>query len=172
MAKAKKNKWLILELNDIEDINYHEIESTIINIFGDNVDYFIPIHHERMGSYISTSVLMEGYVFVRDSEDVRQNLNNLQESRLFFGALFLSGKYQTVSSDVIGSLRKKLKNSLKRKFVVGMEVLVLDGVFKNLRGEVISIEDSGKKVMIKIKRLTREIIAPIPSTLLETIKDR
>lgn len=168
---AKGNKWLILELNDIEDINYHEIESTIINIFGDNVDYFIPIHHEKMGSYISTSILIEGYVFVRDGAEVRQNLNNLQESRLFLGALFLSGKYQTINSDAIGSLKKKLKNSLKRKFVVGMEVLVLGGVLKNLKGEVISIEDNGKKIMIKIKRLTREIIAPIPSTLLERTKE-
>jgi len=168
---AKSNKWLILELNEIEDINYHEIESTIINIFGDKVDYFIPIHHERMGSYISTSVLIDGYVFVRDCLEVRENLNNLQETRVFSGALFLSGKYQTVNSDEIGSLKKKLKNSLKRKFIVGMRVIVLDGVFKNLKGEVISIEDSGKKVMIKIKRLTREIIAPIPSTLLEYYKD-
>lgn len=165
---AKGNKWLILELSDIvEDINYYEIESTIINVFGDKVDYFIPIYHERMGSYISTSVLMEGYVFVRDCPEIRQNLNNLQETRIFSGALFFSGKFQTVSSDVIGSLRKKLKNTLKRKFIVGMRVIVLEGVFKNLKGDVISIEDNGKKIMIKIKRLTREIIAPIPSTLLE-----
>jgi transcription antitermination factor NusG len=114
---------------------------------------------------------MEGYVFVKDCPEVRENLNNLQETRIFSGALFLSGKYQTVSSDVIGSLKKKLKNSLKRKFVIGTKVIVLGGVFKNLKGEVISIEENGKKIMIKIKRLTREIIAPIPSTLLERMKD-
>lgn len=169
---AKGNRWLILVISDgIEDINYHEIESTLFNIFGDKIDYFIPIYHERMGSYISTSVLIEGYVFVRDCPEIRQNLNIIQETRIFSGALFLSGKYQTVSSDVIGSLRKKLKNSLKRKFIVGMKVKVLEGVFKNLKGEVISIEENGKKVMIKIKRLTREIIAPIPSTLIEHYKE-
>lgn len=169
---AKGNKWLILEINDcIEEINYHEIESTLLNILGNNIDYFIPIHHERMGSYISTSVLIEGYIFVRDSPIVRQNLNNIQETRIFLGALFLSGKYQTVSSDVIGSLKRKLKHSLKRKFSVGMRVKVLEGIFKNLVGEIISVEDNGKKVMIKIKRITREIIAPIPSTLLEPYKE-
>lgn len=168
----KGSKWLILELSDIiEDIGYQEIESTIINLFGDSVDYFIPIHHERIGSYVSTSVLIEGYVFVRDCVEVRQNLNNLQETKIFSGALFFSGKYQTVDSGVISSLRKKLKNSLKRKFIVGMEVLVLGGVFKNLKGEVISIEENGKRIMIRIKRLTREIIAPIPSTLLENVEE-
>lgn len=169
---AKGHKWLILELSEMaEDVDYFEIESAILNIFGDYVDYFIPIHHERMGSYISTSVLIEGYAFIRDSTKVRESLTNLQETRVFSGALFFSGKYQTVTSDTIGSLRKKLKNSLKRKYVVGMKVIVLEGVFKNLKGEVISIEDNGKKVMIKIKRLTREIIAPIPSTLLEHYKE-
>jgi len=52
-----------------------------------------------------------------------------------------------------------------------MKIRVLEGVFKNLKGEVISIEDNGKKVMIRIKRLTREIIAPIPSTLIEHYKE-
>jgi len=169
---AKGNKWLILELSDIiEDINYREIESTIFNIFGKNVDYFIPIHYERMGSYASTSVLIEGYAFVRDSAEVRQYLNNLQESRIFSGALFISGKYQTVNSDTINSLKKRLKKQLKRKFSVGMRVMVLGGVFKNLKGEVISIEDNGKRIIISIKRLTREIIAPIPSTLIERVED-
>jgi len=169
---AKGSKWLILELSDvIEDVNYHEIESTLLNILGDKVDYFIPIHHEKMGSYVSTSILIEGYVFVKDSLEVRQNLNNIRDNRIFLGALFLSGKYQTVNSDIINRLKRKLKNSLKRKFVVGMKIRVLEGVFKNLKGEVISIEDNGKKVMIRIKRLTREIIAPIPSTLIEHYKE-
>jgi transcription antitermination factor NusG len=44
---------------------------------------------------------------------------------------------------------------------------VLDGVFKNLVGEVIGIEDHGKRIMVRIKRISREIIAPIPATLLQ-----
>ena len=169
---ARYKRWLILELNEsIEDMNYQEIETAILNVFGDKVDYFIPIYHEHVGSYISTSVLIEGYVFVRDCVEVRQNLNNVQETRLFSGALYLSGKYQTVNSDVISKLKKKLKNSLKRKFGIGVKVVVLGGVFKDLLGEVISVEEGGKKIMIKIKRLSREIIAPIPSTLLKEIRD-
>ena len=56
---VRSSKWLILELSEtVENINYQEIESALCSIFGDEVDYFIPIHHERIGSYISTSVLM------------------------------------------------------------------------------------------------------------------
>ena len=165
------NRWLILELNDVfENITYREIEAAIVTTFG-NVDYFIHIYHERMGSYTSTSTLMEGYAFVKDSPEVRQSLSNLREQRIFLGALCYSGKFQTLSSDAIGSLKRKLKNSLKKKFVIGTQIRVLDGVFKKMRGEVIAVEDNGKKIVVKIKMISREVIAPIPSTLLEKIKD-
>ena len=168
---ALSDRWLILELNDsFEDIDYREIKGAIVTVFGDEVDYFIPIHHERMGSYTSTSVLMEGYVFIKDCLRVRQNMNNLHESKIFSGALLNSGKFQTVNSDIIKGLKRKLKNSLKKKMEIGAKVLILGGVFRNLCGEVIGIEENGKKIMVKIKRISREIIAPIPSTLLKEIR--
>ncbi len=165
------NRWLILELNDtLESITYREIEAAILTTFGE-VEYFIPIHHEQMGSYISTSVLMEGYAFVRDCTENRQNINNLRDQRVFMGALCVAGKFQTLTSDAIGSLKRKLKHSLKKRFSNGTRVRVLDGVFKKLVGEVISVEDNGKKIVVKIIMISREIIAPIPSTLLEEIKE-
>lgn len=168
---AKSDQWLILELDDaFEDVNYRDIKTALATVFGDEVDYFIPIHHESVGSYTSTSVLIEGYVFIRDCLEARQGINNLYESKIFLGALFYSGKYQTVDSEVIRSLKKKLRNSLKKKMTNGTKVLILGGIFKNLTGEVIGVEDDGKKIMVKIKRISREIIAPIPSTLLKEVK--
>lgn len=167
---ARFDQWLILELNDnFEDISYQEIEVAIIMAFGDGVDYFIPIYHECVGSYTTTSILMEGYAFVKDCPEIRQNINNLQEHKIFSRVLNYSGRYQTVNSNIIGGLKRKLKNSLKRKFSAGTKVQVLEGVFKNLIGEVIGIEDSGTKIMVRIKRISREIIAPIPSTLLKEV---
>lgn len=167
--RKKSNQWLILELDDsFEDISYREIEAAIYSVFGE-VDFFIPINHEIMGSYTSTSILIEGYAFVRDCPEVRQNLSNLKEQRVFSSVLCYSGKYQTIDSNCIKSLKIKLKKSLKIKFCIGSKVRVLDGVFKNLIGEVINIEDEGKQVIIKIDRISREIIAPIPSTLLEKV---
>lgn len=163
------DQWLILELNDnIENITYREIEATILNIFGD-AEYFIPIHHERMGSYISTSVLMEGYAFVKDCLEIRQRIPFLKEQRIFSGFLFYGGRYQTIDTKKINDLKRKLNKSLKKKFIDGAKIKVLGGIFKNLHGIVMSTEDDGKRVMIKIKRISREIIAPIPSTLIEEI---
>jgi len=164
------SNWLILELSDlVEGVGYREIESAIVTTFGDGADYFIPIHHEKMGSYTSTSTLMEGYAFVKDTPEARASIINLRDQRIFARILHHSGKFQTVDAQTIAVLKRKLKNSLKRRFVLGSKVFVMEGVFKNLTGEVIGIEDDGKKVMVKIKRVSREMIAPIPATLLRAV---
>ena len=164
------SNYLILEINDIDSIEYQDIEAAIITLFGE-VDYFIPIHHEKIGSYTSSSILMEGYAFVKDTPAVRDCLANLRDQRVFSKALCRGNKFETINSTEIAVLKRKLKNSLKRRFVVGEKVKILDGIFKTLEGEVISIEDGGKTIMIKIKRMSREMIAPVPATLLEKVED-
>ena len=162
--------WLILELSDfIDNITYKDIETALISTFGDKAEYFIPIHFEEMGSYTSTSTLMDGYVFLKNCIDVQECLVNLKDQRLFSKILCEKGKFVTIDSRAIAGLRMKLKNTLKKKFTTGSQVKILDGVFKNLIGEVIGIEDQGKSVIVKIKRVSREIIAPIPATLLEKV---
>jgi len=166
------HQWLIIELDDnVNDVSYNDIERAIINIFGDGIDYFIPIHNEKMGSYISTSVLMEGYIFLKDSDEVRNNIINLRDERLFSGPLFRHGKYQTIPSKTVLELKKKLKNSVKRRFPIGTKVNVLDGIFKGMVGEVVGSNNEGKEIVIKINLISREIIAPVPSTLIEEIQE-
>jgi len=169
---ASSDQWLVLELSEfVGNLGYREIELALTNVFGSQTDYFIPIHNETMGSYVSTSTLMEGYAFIKDTTTSRGSLLNLSDQRVFSGALYHGGKYQTVSGKVITELKKKLKRSLKKKFEVGTKVKVLEGTFKNLTGEVIGLEDGGKKVILRIKRISRDIIAPMPSTLVEEVKD-
>lgn len=162
------SEWLIIELNDtVENITYQDIEDALLTAFGDSVEYFIPIYHEEIGSYTSTSTLMEGYAFIKDTPFIRSNILNLKDQKVFSRPLSLKGQYQTLGSRVIAGLKHKLKNTLKKRFTIGIRVKVLDGVFKNLVGEVIGIEDQGKRIMVRIKRISREIIAPIPATLLQ-----
>jgi hypothetical protein len=160
--------WIILELSDtVENVTYQDIETALLSAFGSSVEYFIPIYHEEIGSYTSTSTLMEGYAFIKDTPFIRSNILNLRDQRIFSRPLCQKGKYQTLTSRVIAGLRQKLKNTLKRKYTPGTRVKILDGVFKNLVGDVIGVEDQGKRIMVRIKRISREIIAPIPATLLQ-----
>jgi transcription antitermination factor NusG len=165
------NEWVIVELSDmIENPSYFEIENAVTAVFGDDIDFFIPIYHEKMGSYVSTSTLMQGYVFIKDCEEVRSALVNVKDHRLFQGALTYGGKIQTIPSTTIAGLRKKLKNSLKRKFESGKKVKIIEGAFKNLVGEVVGIEDDGMSIMVRINLVSRELLAPIPATLVEELK--
>jgi transcription antitermination factor NusG len=66
-------------------------------------------------------------------------------------------------------MKRRLKKSIKRKINIGSKVKVLEGIFSNLPGEVVGIDDEGKKIMVKIKTLSREMIAPVPSTSVEEI---
>ena len=162
--------WLILELCDfIDNITYKDIEGAITVTFGEGIEYFIPMHHEEMGSYTSTSTLMDGYVFVKDCPEARDCLLDMKDQRLFSKVLCKKGEFITVNSRTIAGLKHKLSNSLKKRFVPGTNVKILGGVFKNLIGEVIGVEDKGLKIMVRIKRRSREMIAPIPATLMEKV---
>jgi len=91
-----------------------------------------------MGSYTSTSILMEGYVFVKDCLEARQGINNLHESKIFVGALFYSGEFQTISSDTVGGLKRKLRNSLSPSCISHLKRFV--------------IEEDNKKIMVDIEK--------------------
>lgn len=162
----KYSNWIIIEINDqIESAGYPELKAAIENTFGPDVEFFIPIHHEKMGSYISTNVLFDGYVFVKDCVKVRERLSDVRDSRYFSGVLRNSHGLEMINSHRIGWLRRKLRTSLnKMKVQPGIKVRILEGIFENLEGEVMSMEDGGKHAMIKIKCLSREILAPLPTT--------
>lgn len=165
-----KAEWLVLELNDfIDNISYKDIESAVITTFGENIEYFIPMHFEEIGSYTSSSTLMDGYVFIKDHPNIQESLLNLKENQLFSKVLCKKGEFVRIDSRTIAGLKHKLKNTLKKKFNPGEKVKVLEGVFKDLVGEIISIEDGGRLVMVKIKRISREMIAPVPSTQIEKV---
>lgn len=164
------SNWLIIELSDfIDNISYKDIETALLTVFGNEIEYFIPIHYEKIGSYTSTSTLIDGYVFLKNCISVQENLINLKDQKLFSKVLYEKGKFVTIDSKKIAGLKRKLKNTLKKRFIPNDKVKILDGVFKNLVGEVIGVEDQGRKIMVKIKRVSREMIAPIPSTLLEKV---
>jgi transcription antitermination factor NusG len=166
-----KSEWLVIELSEKGEMaTYPEIVEAILTIFGSKVDYFVPIHYEEMGSYVSTNILFEGYVFVRDSEEVRSQINNIRESRMFIGILRHCGNICTVNSKKIGILKRKLNLSLKKKFCPGKCVLITKGVFQNLEGEIISTENDGRVANVRIKCMSREILAPIPTTCIKEVE--
>jgi len=162
---AENNNWLIIELSEAgEKASRAELESALRTLLGENVEWFIPIHHEKMGSYVSTSVLLEGYVFIHDCDDARNCVHDIREHRMFNRILQIGSRFDVVDSNTVLALRRRLKNSIKREFLVRTQVRILEGVFKDLIGEVIDNEDDGRKVVVSVKRQSREWVVPLPST--------
>jgi transcription antitermination factor NusG len=160
-------KWIIIELSEQgEEASYPELVYAIQSIFGADVETFIPIHYEKIGSYTSTNVLFDGYIFIVDSQQNRMSLMEIKDSKMFAGPLKVMGRIQTLNSAEISDLKQKLRNSLNRKFKPGSVVRVCDGTFANLEGEILNTEDNGKISTVKIVCQSREMIVPIPSTCL------
>jgi hypothetical protein len=162
---ANFSQWLIIELSESgETSDYNVIESAILNLFGSEVDYFIPAYHEKMGSYLSTFVLFKSYIFIKDSPHIRKCLHDIYDYRIFAGTLKSNGKIQTVGAHIVGSLKRKLQLGLKKKIKIGSRVKIMEGIFKGLEGDIMSVEEDGRQATVCIKRLSREMIAPIPVT--------
>jgi transcription antitermination factor NusG len=160
------SKWIIVELSELgEQASHVELNSVLLEMLGGEIEYFIPSHYERVGSYISANTLMEGYVFIKDGPETRIRVANLRDFRLFNRILGVSGKAHTIDSRVIGGLRRRLKNSLQKKFQIGTTVRILEGTFASLCGEVIGLEENGRRVLVRIRRLSRDMIVPVPSTV-------
>lgn len=157
--------WLVVELNDRGiSAEQKEIEHAIREMLGDDAEFFIPIHREQMGSYISTSILFDGYIFVRDSPTVRDKLSDIHEYRYFSKVLSSQGKLQKVNTRAVGVLRRKLVYSTRKRLKPGIQVKIIDGVFKDMPGEVAGIEDKGSKVIVRVKTISREWMVPLPAT--------
>lgn len=166
-----ESNWLIIELSDLgENATHAELQCALEEMLGDDVEFFIPTHYEQVGSYISINTIIEGYVFVKDSPGARIRIANLRDYRYFRGVLGSGKKFHTVNSRAVGGLRQKLRKSLSKRLKLGTKVRILDGTFADLTGEVIGLEDSGKRIIVHIHRPSRDMIVPVPSTSIEEVK--
>lgn len=160
-----QSKYVIIQLSESGEIaKQTELEKTVEELFGSDVDFFIPTRNEKMGSYTSIGILFSGYIFVKDAPYIRDKLEELRDFRFFSSVLRVGSRIETIDSNVISRMKRQLRSTMRRNLSSGTMVIVLEGIFKDLVGEVISSEDKGKQVVVRIKRLSRDIIAPLPAT--------
>lgn len=160
-----RSRWLIIELSEHgESASYEQLDNALFHILGPEVDYFIPIRKEVMGTYVSTSILFDNYVFVKDCCESRKRFDEVRDCKYFLKILNTNGKTNTIDSHTIGALKRRLGGMARRRFIIGSKVKILGGIFQNMPGEVLGLEDRGKKAVVRVKTYSREIIAPMPST--------
>jgi len=158
-----KSFWCIIEL--AEDISFEEhsdaIEHHINLVFGDDIEYFIPLYKEKIQDKVVSLILFEGYFFVRSRSDVL-NFPDKFRCEYFKGPMRNKKEVVEILGNKINELKNELKLKLKERIPKKKQIVVPKvGVFSNLEGEVISVDKKNLVAIVKFQYTTRIVEAPI-----------
>jgi len=168
--EIKKN-WAVVELNIMgeKEEKLKLIQEDLIRILPD-LDVFIPVYWNDDVQFSKKIYLVEGYVFVRNAKTDRHYFL-LEQSKYVSNVVSYKtgkGKIPDFVSDIeISKLKEKLNSYLKKDFQKKDKVNILDGDYKNLIGQVISILNE-KEVVVQILGIrSAEVIVKIQKVFLE-----
>jgi transcription antitermination factor NusG len=166
MYKGGSNKWLVISLSEETEIeeNYAIIEYEILNVFGKDTNYFIPVYKEKLGSKEICLVLFDGYVFVQEP---KEGFNDIDFNRIravhVKSPLAHGGSFTFVKNKDINNFKRELKKKIKGMVPkVGQVVIPKEGVFKDLEGTVIGIDKDRKVLIVRFETSSRVVEAPVP----------
>lgn len=137
---------------------------------GEDHDIFIPCALYRRDGRVVTVHLMEGYVFIASglAETTYFNL----ERQPYVAKVISSegGRHQIRTLSVITNahiqdMRAKLRKMISSEIPVGADVVVLDGTYRHLTGQVTGLDDQNAFVHIRLRSL--EVVATVPRIFLE-----
>ena len=153
-------KWLVLKLTRLgEQSTENILNSELKRIFGKDIDVFFPFKFPPT-NYSKKITVLEGYVFLKNC--INYNLDTL-DSSYYFDALLHNSSY--VEAEYVDKLKLKLKNLCECDFYEGEDVLITDGPYSNLSGNIISVDK--KAVIVHIAIRSRELRVSIPKTSIQ-----
>lgn len=157
------SKWIIVELTEDAILEEHidAVERSILQCLGSNIEYFIPIYREKIQGKFACLVLFDGYLFIKEEESIRDQIYSLKNDYIR-GPLRNNHTIQTVSGKKILEFKKemlkKIKSIIPRK---RSKVVPIVGTFSNLLGEVLSVDRKKLTALVRFKKSTRVVDAPI-----------
>lgn len=162
--KYKGNgRWAMFQLKEDFDIaeNYEAIEQELINVFGEGIEYFIPVYREKIDSSAVGLILFDGYIFLRFI-DRKECILDIGDCRYIQGPLMMGGKVSYATDKEINILRANLYKKLQKRFPRrGQTIVPKSGTFKNLEGKVVGIDRKNRVVRAVFKQSSREVGADI-----------
>lgn len=155
--KNNTEEWFAVMLRDGCDLreDYRILKYEIEDVFGEDVEYFLPVYIEYVGKKIVGIVLFDGYVFIKRSETAHESCLT-RRTEYLDGILKNNGCQRPVTNRDINRFKTKLKHELaNRAPKKGDRVKALEGTFKNMVGKVLSVRNSTKTARIEFKKKTR-----------------
>jgi transcription antitermination factor NusG len=157
------SRWIIVELSEDAVLEEHleHIERGIHNTLGQDAAYFIPIYKEKVRSKGVCLSLSEGWIYVKRTDEVMQKIRSLKGDHI--RGPFISGGYlREVTGEYINFLKKEMQDRLTRITPkVGQTVIPQVGTFRNVRGEVLSVNKKKLTALVLFKKASRIVRAPV-----------
>lgn len=171
--KNHDDKWLIVQLNEtvmLED-SHHQVENSIIQAFGSETPYYIPVYWEKIQDKEVAYVLCDGYVFITETQAVLDSIQKLR-NEFMAGPLKFCGRYQTVTTKEVNKFKTDIRNKIHAMLPLkGDKVRPKVGAFKNLEGKVVSVDSQNLTAMVRFIKSSRVVEAPQYVLNLEKVEE-
>lgn len=170
--KNNKEEWMCVVLKDSCDLceNYRLIQVEVEEVFGEEARYFIPVHIERVGNKNVGVELHDGYIYVKKSER-SNNLPFNRKMECLDCILPELHERKRITNRTINNLKTQLIHKLKERIPrKGDRIVAVEGTFKNLEGNVISVNENNKEATVEFKKKTRIVESVLSVVNFEIIR--
>lgn len=157
--KNNTEEWFAVMLRDGCDLqeDYRLLQYEIEDVFGPDVEYFLPVYVEKVGKKLVGIILFDGYVFIKRSDTVHEG-SFTRKTEFLESVLRCNQSQRPVTNRDINRFKTKLRHELvSRTPKKGDKVRVLEGTFKNMVGKVLSIRNSSKTARVEFRKKTRVV---------------
>lgn len=168
-------KWVVVELSSVgeRETNTRQIMETACRLLGRNLEIFIPAVSKKAREESHTLYYMNGYVFILYEDGV--SYIKLQDTS-YFGQVLCSRvrgnmSYSLIEDSVLDPLRDGIKDLGICKFSVNDCVRVVKGEFRNLKGTVRTIYESGEVVQVDVSQRSKPMLIDFPIIYLKKVVD-
>jgi transcription antitermination factor NusG len=177
--ETEKHDWYIIELSHLGEQKVEDgtLSNTLLKDLNSkgypNHPFFIPsISYTKAGRTVTVH-LMEGYVFLKTG--LPFNVIQFLEARSYSSKILTreQGKNKVkdkaiVSDSYVKDLQLKLRNLVSTNFSIGSKVVISEGPYTNLEGEILDFDDDKAYLKICLRSLT--VISAIPKVFLDIKK--
>jgi transcription antitermination factor NusG len=157
------SRWIIVELNEdtFLETHYEQVERVLRDELGSSVVYFLPVYKEKVQGKSVCYVLFDGYVFIQRTDEVITKIHKLRTEHIK-GALFIDGSLRLVTGTRINRFKRELQEKVHTMLPQkGQRVIAKVGTFKNLEGEVLSVDPEKLIAIVRFSARSRVVDAPL-----------
>ena len=174
MDRRDEQTWVVVELTRLGE-NRAEEGSLPASLrqslrVPNTFPVFLPYAVYERGGRKTSVHLMEGYIFIASGLSETQYFS-LEKSCPYVKRILSSNDpngmrvLSTIPDSSIEEMRQKLQKHIATDLDVGMHVTITEGVYGNLKAEVVELEESDAHVLIELRSI--KIITKIPRIFLD-----